>query len=60
MADTSVEKLAAEVGKSVDRLIEQFSQAGMNKKQLDTVSEKEKQQLLDYLKKTAWCRFSSD
>ncbi|ABI70843.1 MULTISPECIES: translation initiation factor IF-2 [Shewanella] len=51
MADTSVEKLAAEVGKSVDRLIEQFSQAGMNKKQLDTVSEKEKQQLLDYLKK---------
>lgn len=51
MADTSVEKLAAEVGKSVDRLIEQFSDAGISKKQLDTVSEKEKQQLLDYLKK---------
>ncbi|AZG72480.1 translation initiation factor IF-2 [Shewanella livingstonensis] len=51
MADTSVEKLAAEVGKSVDRLIEQFTDAGISKKQLDTVSEKEKQQLLDYLKK---------
>ncbi|MGX9462528.1 translation initiation factor IF-2 [Shewanella sp. A14] len=51
MADTSVEKLAAEVGKSVDRLLEQFSEAGMSKKQLDSVSENEKQQLLDYLKK---------
>jgi translation initiation factor IF-2 len=51
MADTSVEKLAVEVGKSVDRLIEQFSQAGISKKQLDTVSENEKQKLLDYLKK---------
>ncbi|MGK0408250.1 MAG: translation initiation factor IF-2 [Shewanella psychromarinicola] len=51
MADTSVEKLAVEVGKSVDRLIEQFSQAGISKKQLDTVSENEKQKLLNYLKK---------
>jgi len=51
MAVTSVEKLAAEVGKSVDRLIEQFSQAGIKKIQLDSVSEKEKQQLLDYLQK---------
>ena len=30
MAETTVEKLATEVGKSVDRLIEQFSQAGRN------------------------------
>ncbi|GGP42592.1 translation initiation factor IF-2 [Shewanella saliphila] len=51
MADTSVEKLAAEVGKPVDRLIEQFSDAGIKKQQNDTVSEQEKQQLLDYLKK---------
>ncbi|MBB1270070.1 translation initiation factor IF-2 associated domain-containing protein, partial [Shewanella sp. SR44-3] len=51
MADTSVQKLAAEVGKSVERLIEQFSEAGINKGQADTVSETEKQQLLDYLKK---------
>jgi translation initiation factor IF-2 len=51
MADTSVQKLAAEVGKSVERLIEQFSEAGLKKGQADTVSETEKQQLLDYLKK---------
>ncbi|MFB2648731.1 MULTISPECIES: translation initiation factor IF-2 [Shewanella] len=51
MADTTVEKLATEVGKSVERLIEQFSQAGIKKGQTDNVSEAEKQQLLDYLKK---------
>ncbi|MBR9726470.1 translation initiation factor IF-2 [Shewanella intestini] len=51
MADTSVEKLAAEVGKSVERLIEQFSDAGVSKKKNDSVSEKEKQQLLEHLKK---------
>lgn len=51
MADTTVEKLATEVGKSVERLIEQFSQAGIKKGQADNVSEAEKQQLLDYLKK---------
>ncbi|MCH1929117.1 translation initiation factor IF-2 [Shewanella sp. A25] len=51
MADTTVEKLATEVGKSVERLIEQFSQAGIKKGQSDNVSEAEKQQLLDYLKK---------
>ncbi|QYJ79673.1 translation initiation factor IF-2 [Shewanella acanthi] len=51
MADTTVEKLATEVGKSVERLIEQFTQAGIKKGQTDNVSEAEKQQLLDYLKK---------
>ncbi len=51
MADTTVEKLATEVGKSVERLIEQFSQAGIKKGQADKVTEAEKQQLLDYLKK---------
>lgn len=51
MADTTVEKLATEVGKSVERLIEQFSQAGIKKGHTDNVSEAEKQQLLDYLKK---------
>ncbi|GGB74321.1 translation initiation factor IF-2 [Shewanella inventionis] len=51
MADTSVEKLAAEVGKSVERLIEQFSDAGIKKQLKDTVSEQEKQQLLEFLKK---------
>ncbi|WP_299007913.1 translation initiation factor IF-2 [uncultured Shewanella sp.] len=51
MADMTVEKLAKEVGKSADRLVEQFSQAGISKVHTDTVSEAEKQQLLDFLKK---------
>ena len=51
MADTTVEKLAAEVGKTADRLVEQFSEAGIKKNKSDTVSEQEKQQLLDFLKK---------
>ncbi|MGS0690238.1 translation initiation factor IF-2 [Shewanella sp. 0m-8] len=51
MADTTVDKLAQEVGKSTDRLVEQFSQAGIKKSASDTVSETEKQQLLDFLKK---------
>ncbi|UJF23034.1 translation initiation factor IF-2 [Shewanella sp. OMA3-2] len=51
MADTSLEKLAQEVGKTVDRLVEQFNEAGIKKTKADTVSENEKQQLLDFLKK---------
>ncbi|WP_219017865.1 translation initiation factor IF-2 [Shewanella algae] len=51
MAETTVEKLSTEVGKSVERLIEQFSKAGMKKGKNDSVTEAEKQQLLDYLKK---------
>ncbi|GIU42011.1 translation initiation factor IF-2 [Shewanella algidipiscicola] len=51
MAETTVEKLAVEVGKSAERLVEQFSEAGIKKSKSDTVSEQEKQQLLDFLKK---------
>ncbi|WP_076542864.1 translation initiation factor IF-2 [Shewanella sp. UCD-KL21] len=51
MADTSIDKLAAEVGKNVDRLIEQFADAGIKKTKADSVSETEKQTLLDHLKK---------
>ncbi|MCL2917579.1 translation initiation factor IF-2 [Shewanella litorisediminis] len=51
MTEITVEKLATEVGKTVDRLIEQFGQAGIKKAKADTVSESEKQQLLDFLKK---------
>ncbi|WP_299568759.1 translation initiation factor IF-2 [uncultured Shewanella sp.] len=51
MADTSIDKLAAEVGKNVDRLIEQFAEAGIKKSKADSVSETEKQTLLDHLKK---------
>ncbi|GLP97017.1 translation initiation factor IF-2 [Paraferrimonas sedimenticola] len=49
MAVNTVESLAKEVGKTVDRLIEQFDQAGIKKKATDTVSEPEKQQLLKFL-----------
>ncbi|QSX41675.1 translation initiation factor IF-2 [Shewanella cyperi] len=51
MTETTVEKLATEVGKTVERLIEQFSQAGIKKGKSDSVTEAEKQQLLDFLKK---------
>ena len=51
MADTTVEKLASEIGKTADRLVEQLSDAGIKKSKSDTVSESEKQQLLDFLKK---------
>ncbi|PMG51618.1 translation initiation factor IF-2 [Shewanella sp. 10N.286.52.B9] len=51
MADTSIDKLAAEVGKNVDRLIEQFADAGIKKTKADSVTEAEKQTLLDHLKK---------
>ncbi|MBE8166851.1 MAG: translation initiation factor IF-2, partial [Shewanella sp.] len=51
MAATTVEKLATEVEKSVDRLIEQFRQAGISKKKTDTVTEDEKSKLLTYLQK---------
>ena len=51
MVDTTVEKLAGEIGKTADRLVEQLSDAGIKKNKSDTVSESEKQQLLDFLKK---------
>ncbi|MCJ8303763.1 translation initiation factor IF-2 [Shewanella sp.] len=51
MADTTVEKLASEIGKTADRLVEQLSDAGIKKSKSDTVSESEKQQLLNFLKK---------
>lgn len=51
MADTTIAKLAQEVGKTTDRLVEQFAQAGIKKSKSDTVSESEKQALLKFLKK---------
>ena len=51
MADTTVEKLASEIGKTADRLVQQLSDAGIKKSKSDTVSESEKQQLLNFLKK---------
>ncbi|MBY5992700.1 translation initiation factor IF-2 [Ferrimonas balearica] len=49
MTAKTVEALATEVGKPVDRLLAQFAEAGISKKAGDGVSEEEKQKLLAHL-----------
>ncbi|MBN7820140.1 translation initiation factor IF-2 [Bowmanella sp. Y26] len=49
MADVSIEKLAGDIGTSVDRLVQQFADAGIEKRQNDQVTEDEKRVLLDHL-----------
>ncbi|WP_414827738.1 translation initiation factor IF-2 [Alteromonas sp. H39] len=51
MAEVSVEKLASDIGTTVDRLVSQFKDAGIEKKVSDQVTEDEKRQLLDHLSK---------
>ncbi|WP_199609185.1 translation initiation factor IF-2 [Flocculibacter collagenilyticus] len=51
MAEVSVEKLAEDVGTTVDRLVTQFEQAGIVKKPGDQVNEDEKSKLLTHLNK---------
>ena len=51
MADLSVKQLAIEVGTPVDRLVQQFKDAGLTKDADAMVSEQEKQTLLEHLKK---------
>ena len=51
MAEVNVEKLASDIGTSVERLLKQFSEAGMSKKAGDRVTEDEKQKLLAHLNK---------
>ncbi len=51
MAEVSIEKLAADIGTQVDRLVQQFADAGLTKKAGDQISEEEKRQLLDHLSK---------
>ena len=51
MAEVSIEKLAADIGTTVDRLVQQFKDAGLTKSVDDNVTEEEKRQLLDYLSK---------
>ena len=51
MADLSVKQLAIEVGTPVDRLVQQFKDAGLNKDADAMVTEHEKQALLEHLKK---------
>merc|ERR1711976_1075102 len=51
MADVSIEKLASDIGTTVDRLVGQFKDAGIPKSAGDQVNEDEKQKLLDHLSK---------
>lgn len=51
MAEVNVEKLAGDIGTTVDKLLQQFSQAGITKKAGDNVTEAEKATLLDHLSK---------
>ena len=49
MAEVTIEKLASDVGTTVDRLVQQFADAGINKVAGQMVSEDEKKALLDHL-----------
>lgn len=51
MAEVSIEKLATDIGTTVDRLVSQFSDAGITKKAGENVTEEEKRKLLDHLSK---------
>lgn len=47
--DVTVKSLAAEIQTSVDRLVQQFADAGINKVESDVVTQKEKETLLAHL-----------
>jgi len=51
MEEVTLDKLAKDVGTTVDRLIQQFAEAGMKKQPGDVVTEDEKQSLLAHLNK---------
>ena len=53
MSEVTVKQLADAVGQSVDRLLEQFSEAGIKKSSAkDSVSNEEKMQLLEFLRRS--------
>ncbi|MGJ8691275.1 MAG: translation initiation factor IF-2 [Thalassotalea sp.] len=51
MAEVTVEQLAKEIGTPVERLVNQLSDAGYKKTADDSVTEQEKESLLEHLKK---------
>ena len=51
MAEVTLSQLASDIDTSVDRLVQQFREAGIEKSTGDTVSETEKAELLTHLKK---------
>ncbi|CUA83445.1 translation initiation factor IF-2 [Pseudidiomarina woesei] len=52
MEEVTLDKLANDVGTTVDRLVQQFAEAGMKKQPGDRVTEDEKQALLTHLNKS--------
>ena len=50
MTDVTIKTLAAERQTSVERLVQQFADAGIRKSADDSVSAQEKQTLIDHLK----------
>ncbi|KXI21830.1 translation initiation factor IF-2 [Photobacterium sanguinicancri] len=51
MSEVTVKALAEEIGTPIDRLLQQFADAGISKKAEDSVNQNEKQDLLSHLKK---------
>ncbi|MBC3764500.1 translation initiation factor IF-2 [Neptunicella marina] len=51
MAEVSIQKLADDIGTNVEKLIQQFADAGIKKSADEQVSEEEKKTLLDHLSK---------
>jgi len=51
MSNTTVAELAQEIGTPVDRLVSQLADSGVNKSATDSVSQSEKESLLEHLKK---------
>ncbi|TMP37829.1 hypothetical protein, partial [Pseudoalteromonas sp. S1650] len=51
MAEENVQKLAGDIGTTVDKLLQQLEQAGISKIAGDMVPESEKSTLLDHLRK---------
>jgi len=51
MADVTVEELAKEIGTPVDKLVSQLADTGIEKSATDSVTEQEKEALLDHLRK---------
>ncbi|AEP29697.1 translation initiation factor IF-2 [Brumicola nitratireducens] len=52
MAEVSIEKLATDIGTTVDRLVQQFKDSGVTKAAGEVVTEEEKKKLLDHLSKS--------
>ncbi|MCU4676746.1 translation initiation factor IF-2 [Catenovulum sp. 2E275] len=51
MSEVSIDKLATDVGTSVEKLVQQFAEAGITKTPGSQVNEQEKQTLLEHLNK---------